>query len=128
VPKFKHKHFFPTKVSEMGTIKSFQHDICSFTVFFLSNSKPHKKVHNEELNDLYSSSNIVRLITSRKMRWLRHIERMVERRDVYQYCSAYNIEKNEMGETCRAYGGEKRRIQGFGGENCGKGATWETQA
>jgi hypothetical protein len=26
------------------------------------------------------------------------------------------IEKNEMGGACSAYGGEKRRIQGFGGE------------
>jgi hypothetical protein len=26
------------------------------------------------------------------------------------------IEKNEMGQTCRAYGGEERPIQGFGGE------------
>jgi len=33
-----------------------------------------------------------------------------------QYCSGDKIEKNEMGGTCSAYGGEKRRIQGFGGE------------
>jgi hypothetical protein len=34
----------------------------------------------EELNDLYSSSNVVRLITPRRMRWERHVERMGERR------------------------------------------------
>jgi hypothetical protein len=28
----------------------------------------------------------------------------------------YIIEKNEMGGACSAYGGEERRIQGFGGE------------
>jgi hypothetical protein len=28
-----------------------------------------RKVHNEELNDVYSSSNIVRVIKSRKMKW-----------------------------------------------------------
>jgi hypothetical protein len=33
-----------------------------------------------------------------------------------QYCSGDKIEKNEMGWTCSAYGGEERRIQGFGGE------------
>ena len=33
-----------------------------------------------------------------------------------QYCSGDKIEKNEMGEACSAYGGEERRIQGFGGE------------
>jgi len=30
--------------------------------------------------------------------------------------AGYKIEKNEMGGTCRAYGGEERRIQGFGWE------------
>jgi hypothetical protein len=41
-----------------------------------------RKLHNEELNDLYSSLNIVRAIKSRKMRWKGHVARMVERRDV----------------------------------------------
>jgi hypothetical protein len=31
-------------------------------------------------------------------------------------CSGDKIEKNEMGGTCSAYGGEERRKQGFGGE------------
>jgi len=43
--------------------------------------------HNEELNDLYSSPNIVRVIKSRRIRWAGHVAR--------------------MGEWC---------IQGFGGE------------
>ena len=34
------------------------------------------KLHNEELNDLYCSPNIVRVIKSRRMRWAGHIERM----------------------------------------------------
>jgi hypothetical protein len=38
-----------------------------------------RKLHNEELNDLYSSSNMVRVIISRIMRWAGHIERMGER-------------------------------------------------
>jgi hypothetical protein len=33
-----------------------------------------------------------------------------------QYCLSDKIEKNEMGGACSAYGGEERRIQGFGGE------------
>jgi len=32
------------------------------------------------------------------------------------YCSGDKIEKNEMRWACRAYGGEERRIQGFGRE------------
>jgi len=35
-----------------------------------------KKLHNEELNDLYSSPNIVRVINSRRMRWTGHVARM----------------------------------------------------
>ena len=41
-----------------------------------------RKVHNEELNDLYFSLNIVRLIKSRRMRWAGHVARMGERRGV----------------------------------------------
>jgi hypothetical protein len=36
-----------------------------------------KKLHNEELNNLYSSFNIVRVIKSRRMRWAGHVARMV---------------------------------------------------
>ena len=35
-----------------------------------------RKLHNEELNDLYCSPNIVRVIKSRIMRWAGHVERM----------------------------------------------------
>ena len=35
---------------------------------------------------------------------------------ITEYCSGDQIEKNEMGGACSAYGGEERRIQGFGGE------------
>ena len=35
---------------------------------------------------------------------------------VHQIFSGDKIEKNEMGGACSAYGGEERRIQGFGGE------------
>jgi len=37
-------------------------------------------LHNEELNDLYSSPNIVRVIKSRRMRWAGHVARMGEER------------------------------------------------
>jgi len=43
-----------------------------------------RKLHNEELNDLYRSPNIVRVIKSRRMRWVGHVERMGERRGVYR--------------------------------------------
>ena len=42
------------------------------------------KLHSEELNDLYSSPNIVRLIKSRRMRWAGHAARMEEGRGVHK--------------------------------------------
>ena len=39
-----------------------------------------RKLHNEELNDLYSSPNTVRVIKSKRMRWAGHLTRMRERR------------------------------------------------
>jgi len=39
-----------------------------------------RRMHNEELNDLYSSPNIVRVIKSRRMRWVGHVAHMGEER------------------------------------------------
>ena len=41
-------------------------------------------MHNEELNDLYSSPNIVLVVKSRRMRWARHVACMGEERGVYR--------------------------------------------
>ena len=38
-----------------------------------------RKLHNEELSDLYSLPNIVRVVKSRRMRWAGHVARMRER-------------------------------------------------
>ena len=43
-----------------------------------------RRLHNEELNDLYSSPNIVRVIKSRRMRWAGHVARKGEERGVYR--------------------------------------------
>jgi len=43
-----------------------------------------RRLHNEELNDLYSSLNILRVIKSRRMRWAGHVARMGEERGVYR--------------------------------------------
>ena len=42
------------------------------------------RLHNEEINDLYSSPNIVRVIKWRRMRWAGHVVCMGEERGVYR--------------------------------------------
>jgi hypothetical protein len=60
-----------------------------------------RKLHNEELHDLYSPTH---------------------------HCAGDKIEKNEMGGLCSADGGRERRVKGFGGETFGKEITGETEA
>jgi hypothetical protein len=43
-----------------------------------------RKLHNEELNDLYSSPNTFRVIKPRRMRWVNHVSNLRERRGVYR--------------------------------------------
>ena len=43
-----------------------------------------RKLHNEELRDLYSSPNIVRVVKSRRMRWAGHVARMGEGRGMHR--------------------------------------------
>ena len=43
-----------------------------------------RRLHIEELNELYSSPNIIRVIKSRLMRWAGHVARMGERRGTYR--------------------------------------------
>jgi hypothetical protein len=43
-----------------------------------------RKLHNKELNDLYTLPNIVRVVKSRRMTWAGHVERMREDRGVHR--------------------------------------------
>jgi hypothetical protein len=43
-----------------------------------------RKLHNDELHNLYSSRSKIRIIKSRKMRWAGHVARMGEKRNVYR--------------------------------------------
>ena len=58
-----------------------------------------KKLHNEELNDLYSSPNIVRVIKSRRMRWVGNVARMEEGRGVHKVLVGKPEGKRPFGET-----------------------------
>jgi hypothetical protein len=57
-----------------------------------------RKIYNEEIHDLYCSPNVVRVIKSRRTRWVKHIARMGE-----------------------------RHVYGFGGRILGNETTGETQ-
>jgi len=56
-----------------------------------------KKLHTEELNDLYCSPIVVRVIESRRMRWAVHIARMGKRRDVYRVLVSMPEGKRSLG-------------------------------
>jgi hypothetical protein len=43
-----------------------------------------RKLHNEELRDLYSSPSIIRIIKSGRMRWAGHVDRMGEKGNAYR--------------------------------------------
>jgi hypothetical protein len=43
-----------------------------------------RKLHNEELHNLYRSPSIIRIIKSRRMRWAGQVARMGEKRNVYR--------------------------------------------
>jgi hypothetical protein len=43
-----------------------------------------RKLHYEELRDLYSSPSIIRITKSRRMRWAGHVARMREKRSAYR--------------------------------------------
>ena len=60
-----------------------------------------KKLHNEELNDLYCSPNIVRVIKSRRMRWAGHVVRMGERRGAYRVLVGKHGGKRPLGRPRR---------------------------
>jgi hypothetical protein len=43
-----------------------------------------RKLHNEELHDLYSSPSIIRIIKGRRMRWAGHVAGMGQKRTAYR--------------------------------------------
>jgi len=59
---------------------------------------PKKTLHNEELNDLYFSPNIVRVTKSRRMRWAGHVVRMGEVRGVYRVLVGKPEGRNHWGD------------------------------
>jgi hypothetical protein len=62
-----------------------------------------RKFHNEDLNDLYSSPNIFRIIKSRRIRWAGHGARMGDRKGVYRAMVGKPEEKRPLGRPRRRW-------------------------
>ena len=55
-----------------------------------------RKLYNEDLNDLYCSNNIFRVIKSRRMRWAGHVARIGERSGAYRVLVGQPERKNYL--------------------------------
>jgi hypothetical protein len=62
-----------------------------------------RKLHNEELHNLYSSQNIIRVVKSRRMKWAGHIARMEEMRNSYTVLVAKSGGKRPHGRPRRRW-------------------------
>jgi hypothetical protein len=62
-----------------------------------------RKLHNEELRDLYSSPSIMRIIKSRRMRWVGHVARMGENRNAYSLLVRKPEGKRPLGRPRRRW-------------------------
>jgi hypothetical protein len=61
-----------------------------------------RKLLNEELNDLYSSPSIIRIIKSRRVRWAGHVARMGKKRNAYRLLVGRPEGKRPLGrQRCR---------------------------
>jgi hypothetical protein len=62
-----------------------------------------RRLHNEELYDLYSSRNIIRVIKSRRMRWAGHVARVGEGRGAYRILLVGPEGKRPLGRPRRRW-------------------------
>jgi hypothetical protein len=62
-----------------------------------------RKLHNEELHNLYSSPSIIRIIKSRRMRWAGNVARMGEKRNAYSLLVGNPEGKRPLGRPRRRW-------------------------
>jgi hypothetical protein len=73
-----------------------------------------RKLHNEELHNLYSSPNIIRMIKSRRMRWAGHVARMGEKRNAYRILVGKPEGRRPLGRQDQDVGGWKIDLREIG--------------
>ena len=78
-----------------------------------------RKLHNEELNSLYSSPNIVWVIKSRRMRWAGHVARMEEGRGVHKVLVGKPEGKRPLGRPRRRWEDNIKMYLQEVGRGCG---------
>ena len=82
-----------TRLCDMGYKKYFnssRHEIHAINISIF--------LHNEELSDLYSLPNILRVVKSRRMRWAGHVARMGEERGVHRVLGGNLRERDHWGD------------------------------
>jgi hypothetical protein len=62
-----------------------------------------RKLYNEELHNLYSSPSIIKIMKSRRMRWVGHVARMGEKRNVYRLLVGKPEGKRPLGRPRRRW-------------------------
>jgi hypothetical protein len=62
-----------------------------------------RELHNEEIHNLYSSPNIIRMIKPRRMRWARHVTRMGAKRNAYKILAGKPEGKRPLGRQGRRW-------------------------
>jgi hypothetical protein len=79
-----------------------------------------RKLHNEELHNLYSPPSIIRVIKSRMIKWAGHVARMGEKRNIYRLLMGKPEGKRPLGRLRRLWVNNIKmdlRVTGWGGMN-----------
>jgi hypothetical protein len=77
-----------------------------------------RKLHNEELHNLYCSPSVIRMIKSRRMRWVGHVARMGAKRNAYRILVGKPEGKRPLGRPRRRWEDNFKmnlRERGWGG-------------
>jgi hypothetical protein len=62
-----------------------------------------RKLHNEELNNLYPSPNIIRMTKSRRIRWVGHVAHMGKKRNAYRILMGLPERRRPLGRHRRRW-------------------------